>query len=436
MVGVLFDMLNVCIIIFKKTFSIFILMVSVVAQVIEPLSALTTRESEPTLRKAFAIKEKREYVQAIDAIVSQGISRRKACSMLGLHPVYYARFKKVLRKVDDLENGDAFVAHKTNGTACKVHAGCPSLLSAIQEDLSRFIFETRQRGIQVSTRMVRQEACRLLPSFRNKTMEAKKKVVSRFTKTLGLTNRAATHTAQKNFMETAEESKHFIAMMKEKVLSIDPDHILNMDQTPIPFSYHSKKTLHSKGSKTIHVRASTSDTKRVTLAATVTGSGKMLPPMLIFKGATNGRIAKREFGTYPDSGHYSCQKKAWMDEDMMHLWIDQVLVPWKMTKPPGVVPILVLDAYRVHMMGTVVNRIQSIGIEVIHIPAGCTYLCQPIDVGINKTIKCGMREKWEDWMLQGEGIVDGAAKEPTRKLVAEWIVGVYNNISCDTGQNA
>jgi hypothetical protein len=46
---------------------------------------------------------------------------------------------------------------------------------------------------------------------------------------------------------------------------------------------------------------------------------------------------------------------------------------------------------------------------------------QPIDVGINKTIKCGMHEKWEDWMLEGEGIVDDAAKEPTRKLVEEWI---------------
>jgi hypothetical protein len=196
------------------------------------------------------------------------------------------------------------------------------------------------------------------------------------------------HTAQKNFMEIAEESNHFIAMMKEKVCSIDPDHILNIDKTPIPFLCNSKKMLHTKDSKII--------TKRVTLAATVTGSGKMLPPMLIFKGATSGRIAKQEFRTYPDSGHYICQN-AWMDEDMMHPWIDQVLVLWKMMKLPGVVPILALDAYPVHMLGTVVNHIQSIGIEVIHIPA---------------------------------------AKEPTQKLFPKWIMDVYNNISSDTGWNA
>ena len=75
-------------------------------------------------------------------------------------------------------------------------------------------------------------------------------------------------------------------------------------------------------------------------------------------------------------------------------------------------------------------------IEVLHIPAGCTYLCQPIDVGLNKSIKCGMREKWEDWMLEGDGIVNGVAKEPSRKQVVEWLLDVCNNIPKETGRNA
>jgi len=79
-----------------------------------------------------------------------------------------------------------------------------------------------------------------------------------------------------------------------------------------------------------------------------------------------------------------------MDEEMMHKWIDLVLVPWRQETMLGIVPLLILDAYRIHMMGTFVNPIQSLGIEVIHIPLGCTYLCQPVDIGINKMIKCGM----------------------------------------------
>ena len=67
------------------------------------------------------------------------------------------------------------------------------------------------------------------------------------------------------------------------------------------------------------------------------------------------------------------------------------------------------------MMGTIVNHIQSLGTEVIHIPAGCTELCQPIDIGFNKSIKSRMQEKWEDWMfeLEGDRIVNSAAKDPS-----------------------
>ena len=88
-----------------------------------------------------------------------------------------------------------------------------------------------------------------------------------------------------------------------------------------------------------------------------------------------------------------------MDEPNMHAWIDVVLTHYKEEKdkrdPGGPPLLLVLDLYRVCLMGSVVNRIQEMGIEVLHIPGGCTYLCQPVDIGINKTLKGAMRAKWE-----------------------------------------
>jgi len=137
--------------------------------------------------------------------------------------------------------------------------------------------------------------------------------------------------------------------------------------------------------------------KHVTLATTVTASGKMLVPFVIFKGKPQGWIALREFGTHPDAGRYACQEKAWMDESKMNKWIDAILQWWKVNSdknnPSAEPPILILDAYHVHQMGLVVNRIQSMRIEVVHIPAGCMYLCQPIDVGINKPIKSHLCQK-------------------------------------------
>ena len=55
-----------------------------------------------------------------------------------------------------------------------------------------------------------------------------------------------------------------------------------------------------------------------------------------------------------------------MDENIMNKSIDLVLIPWKNSKSPGVLPILIHDVYCVHMMGKIVNQIQSLGIEVIH----------------------------------------------------------------------
>ena len=129
-----------------------------------------------------------------------------------------------------------------------------------------------------------------------------------------------------------------------------------------------------------------------------------------------------EFGTYPDHGHYGCQKNAWMDKEMMHKRIDLVLVPWRNSKVLWTAPIIIFDAYRDQMMGTTVNQIQTFQIEAVHISPSCKYLCRPVDIGINMTIKTGMREKWEDWMLDGLGIVDGTAKDTSRKFVAEWLV--------------
>ena len=158
--------------------------------------------------------------------------------------------------------------------------------------------------------------------------------------------------------------------------------------------------------------------------------------MLIFKGALNGCILNHEFVTFPEGGHYACQKKAWMDKETMNKWIDLVLVPWKNWKAPGVIPVITLDAYHVHIMETIVNQIQLLRIQVVHIPPSCTYLCEPVDVGINKTIKIRMRKKWVDWMLDGSGIVDCTAKEPSRKLVAEWLIKVYASIPPQIGRNA
>ena len=382
------------------------------------------------------MKYKRQAINAINDMMLHGHTVRTASNALNLPHWYYRRWRKSVSKADRLASVDAVVPSGITGDTRKVHPGRLGQLAPFQDELLASVFEMRQQGLPVNTRTLRKEAARVSDEFKTKSTQAKISSVYRFIKKVGLSNRVSTHVAQKDHRETEEESTHFLTLMRQKVSGMDPEDVLNMDQTPIPYSFPSSRTLEKKGAKTINVRTSTTDTKRATLAATVTASGKLLTPFLIFKGKTNGRIANRELQTYPDECIYACQEKAWMDESMMNKWIDLVLIPWKNSRDPSITPLLILDAYRVHMMGSIVNRIQALGIEVQHIPAGCTYLCQPVDVGINRSIKKEMTEQWEEWMIHGGGVEGGIAKTPTRRQVAEWIVGSYRNISEQTARNA
>ena len=111
-----------------------------------------------------------------------------------------------------------------------------------------------------------------------------------------------TDVAQKAPSESMGDARDYMEVTRPKMLEpcCHQDYVLNMDQTPVPFSYDPKLTLELVGRRTVHVWKSTSDTKRTTLALTVTTSGKALLPLIVFKGKPNGRIVTREFPSYPE----------------------------------------------------------------------------------------------------------------------------------------
>ncbi len=72
------------------------------------------------------------------------------------------------------------------------------------------------------------------------------------------------------------------------------------------------------------------------------------------------------------------------------------------------------------MMGLVIQRIQELGVEVKHIPGGCTSLCQPVDISFNKPFKDRLRKLWITWMIS-EGVIHGTMSTSTRLIIAMWV---------------
>jgi hypothetical protein len=79
---------------------------------------------------------------------------------------------------------------------------------------------------------------------------------------------------------------------------------------------------------------------------------------------------------------------------VMLCWVKDVLAPYIALTPPGIIPIILLDSYRCHIMASVVNVIQGLGCEVVHIPGSW-----PLDVGYNKPFKMQFHTAWEEYMI-------------------------------------
>lgn len=389
-------------------------------------------EAPPLLskRRRFSTKDRMAIIRHVQRLMdNDDMTRREACEEVNVHPSMHLRW---MRRLDEM-------TQQRNVNAKSLCRGRRSCLEACTDDLLRFIFEHREQGMAISVSMVMRRAKQILPQFALKSRVAQYHSALRFVRSQGLVFRLGTNESQRSPAETATEALYYIINVARPKVVDQPgrhqDFILNMDQTPVPFTYNSRKTLEIVGKRTVHVRKSTNDTKRATFAMTVTASGKILKPLIIFKGARNGRIVQREFPNYDNDMIYLCQANAWMDEDAMIVWVEQVLRPHIESAPPGVLPIIFLDSYRCHMMASVVSKIQDLGVEVEHIPGGCTALCQPVDIGVNKPFKNRLCDQWEDWMI-AEGLANGTTSLPTREDIVRWTRYAKANLSSQIVKNA
>ena len=60
----------------------------------------------------------------------------------------------------------------------------------------------------------------------------------------------------KKHTKTEAASLEIMEFMRWKVSDMNPDHVVNMDQMPIPFTFHSNCTWDKNGLRTVHVRSS------------------------------------------------------------------------------------------------------------------------------------------------------------------------------------
>ena len=92
--------------------------------------------------------------------------------------------------------------------------------------------------------------------------------------------RAKTSIAQK-LSAALEEMATFIWSVRDirKELKYPDSMIVNMDETAMYFDMTTNKTINQKGAKTVSIRSTGAEKRRLTVVLAVTGDGQMLSPM-------------------------------------------------------------------------------------------------------------------------------------------------------------
>ena len=99
-------------------------------------------------------------------------------------------------------------------------------------------------------------------------------------------------------------------VQKERRIGRFPHALIgNMDETPAYFNLVPNQSIDRVGAKSCIIWTTGAEKRHITIVLTVTASGSMLPPMIIFKGKRKLKLRA------PEEILVRVQSKAWMDEE-------------------------------------------------------------------------------------------------------------------------
>ena len=174
---------------------------------------------------------------------------------------------------------------------------------------------------------------------------------------------------------------------------------MNFDQTNSKLVPVSDWTLEKEGSKQVAI-VGKEDKREIIVLLTVTASGKLLPPQVIYQGKTQGCHAKV---TFPESWHITHSSSHWSTEETMLQFIDSVLVPYvvktrhELDLADDHHALAIFDVFKAHHCDSVLKKLRENNIHQVFVPAGCTSDLQPLDVSVNQEFKALIKNHFSRW---------------------------------------
>ena len=222
---------------------------------------------------------------------------------------------------------------------------------------------------------------------------------------------------------------------------IVPQLVLNWDQTAVRLVPYSEWTMEEQGTNKISIKG-LNDKREITALLTITLSGSILPPQLLYSGKTERCHPDCNFPSDWDIWH---TENHWSNKSTILRYIENVLKPYLEKKrqelelPDTHKALLIMDVFQAHRCEEVLQKLEECNVAVVFVPANCTDQLQPLDLSVNKPLKSSMRKCFVNWysarvaeQINSERLVSNIninlAMSVVKILSANWFIESFDYI--------
>ncbi|KAK2470259.1 hypothetical protein H9L39_17876 [Fusarium oxysporum f. sp. albedinis] len=134
----------------------------------------------------------------------------------------------------------------------------------------------------------------------------------------------------------------------------------------------------------------------ITILECISATGKVLRPLLIFKGKTVQQQHFPENLDFLEDWGFTSSEKGWTNNHIALIWLKMVFIPSTKLENPKEPRLLILDGHGSHMTKDFLFECCNNNIFVLFLPAHSSYVLQPLDVAVFGPLKRAYRKFLSD----------------------------------------
>jgi hypothetical protein len=298
------------------------------------------------------------------------------------------------------------------------------------EKILKYIKELRKDCLQVTSELLIYKTLEFRPNFKNNSLTNLYQWVRRLLKRNNLTIRRIT---SKGASVKADGSAALaVRDYLQSLINMRVNYpyqlgdIINMDETPIYVNNTSNYSIESVGVKQVPVKTNNNIKERISCILTISADGCKYPPVLIFKGVSDGRVM-RELSDNQNvkEGRIGVfvNNNAWCTQYVFGEYAKFIFMNNNYFDDLEPRKILVMDGFSGHEGSE--DILEKFNVDSVFLPPQTTHLTQPLDVAINGLFKMKVKAKILMWNI-ANGNVALSAKQ-RRSRVIEIVLDVWEN---------